>query len=90
VKEITLDGLGKFIAYSNKSIKVMFEDRTILRLMNNCDIVRLLNKRGEEVVFNINKESSHLLMREYGNYVKVGEEFFEWAFSSPEQRALKE
>lgn len=68
---------------------MVFEDRTLLRLSDKSDVVRLLNKRGEEVVFNLKKETSHL-QKEYGNYVKVGEDFFEWAFSTPEQRALKE
>ena len=88
-KELALEGLGQFTAYTNRTVKVVFEDRTLLRLTDKSDVVKLINRRGEEVVFGLKKEQSHL-QQEYGNYVKVGEDFFEWAFSSPEMRALKE
>ncbi len=51
-KEMTVEGLGHFTAYSNKSIKVTFEDRTIIRMMLNCDIVRILDRKGEEIYLN--------------------------------------
>jgi hypothetical protein len=62
---------------------VVFEDRTLLRLTDQSDVVKIINRRGEEVVFGLKKEQSHLQL-EYGNYVKVGEDFFEWAFSTPD------
>lgn len=85
MKELTVEGLAHFTAYTNKSIKVVFEDRTILRMMHGCDIVRILNKRGEEAFLNMKKEHSQIVLQ-YMNYIKVGEEFYEWAYSTPEER----
>ena len=53
LKEMHVDGLAHFQAYTNKSIKVSFQDRTILRMMQNCDIIKILNKYGEEINLNI-------------------------------------
>ena len=36
VKELQMEGLAKFIAYGNRAIKVVFEDRTIVRLREGC------------------------------------------------------
>lgn len=87
-KEITMEGMGHFTAYSNKAVKVVFEDRTLVRMMQGCDVIRILNKKGEEYFFNISKPN--LLFNEYKNYVKVAEEFFEWVFLSKEDRESKE
>jgi hypothetical protein len=83
-----MEGMGHFIAYSNKAIKAVFEDRTLVRMMHGCDVIRILNKKGEEYFFNVNKPN--LLFNEYRNYVKVAEEFYEWAFLSKEEREAKE
>ncbi|CDW85361.1 UNKNOWN [Stylonychia lemnae] len=88
LKEMHMEGLGHFQAYSNKSIKVSFEDRTILRMMRNCDIIRILNKYGEEI--NLNVQKPNILYNDYRNYIKVADEFYEWAFSSQEERQQKE
>ena len=32
-KEMEIDGLAKFTAYCNKQVKVVFEDRTIIRMI---------------------------------------------------------
>jgi hypothetical protein len=47
--------LAKFTAYCNKSIKVVFEDRTIVRMMHGCESIRILTRLGEEVIINLNK-----------------------------------
>lgn len=73
-KELELEGLGKFEAYCNKSIKVVFEDRTIVRMMSNCQSVRLLTRLGEEVIINLATTLNpqlHAFYREYSNYIKV-------------------
>ncbi len=44
--------LGTFTAYSNKSIKINFNDRTILRAMIGCPIVKILNRKGDELLIN--------------------------------------
>ena len=90
-KEMEVAGLAKFTAYTNKAIKVVFEDRTIVRMMQGCDAVRILTRLGEEVLINLRKQNyqnpSHFtLMQEYANYLRVAEEFYEWAFYTPTQR----
>jgi hypothetical protein len=32
----------------------------------------------------------HCFYREYANYIKVAEEFWDWAFLSPEEKAWRE
>lgn len=54
-KELEVDGLARFTAYCNRSIKVAFEDRTILRVAEGCDSIRVLNRLGEEMLINLNK-----------------------------------
>ena len=53
VKEMNVADLGHFTAYSNQAIKVVFQDRTIVRMMKDCHIIRVLNRRGDELLFNI-------------------------------------
>lgn len=88
-KEMEVAGLAKFTAYCNKSVKVVFEDRTIVRMVHGCENVRLLTRLGEEIMVNMNKQHP-LLIKEYINYIKVAEEFFEWAFLTHEERLRKE
>ena len=88
-------GLTKFTAYCNKAVRVVFEDRTIVRLMQGCEAARILTRLGEEIILNLSKPkipnpAMFSLIQEYSNYLKVAEEFFEWVFSSPEQRSQKE
>ena len=59
-KELEVAGLAKFTAYCNKSVKVVFEDRTIVRMMLGCDHVRLLTRRGEELLLNLRKSASQM------------------------------
>eukprot|EP00347_Sterkiella_histriomuscorum_P020126 403339009 len=88
VKEMRVEGLAHFIAYSNKSIKVQFDDRTILRMQLNSNILRILSKSGQEVTLNLSKPN--ILFNDYRNYIKVADEFYEWCFTTQEQRAVKD
>jgi hypothetical protein len=45
-KELEIEGLGRFEAYCNRSAKVIFDDRTILRMADKCESVRLLTRLG--------------------------------------------
>ena len=47
-------GLARFTAYSNFAIKVLFDDRTIVRMQKGYDVVKILSSQGEELVFNVN------------------------------------
>jgi len=54
-----------------------------------------LTRLGEEIILNLSKPkipnpAMFSLIQEYSNYLKVAEEFFEWVFSSPDQRSQKE
>jgi hypothetical protein len=72
--------LGHFYAYNNGAIKASFQDRTIVRLMKDCKIIRVLNKRGDELLFNLDHPNQ--AMAQYNDYIKVANEFFEWAFTT--------
>lgn len=56
--------------------------------MKDCRIIRVLNKRGDELLFNLDHPNPAL--EEYSEYIKVSQEFFEWAFLSQEQMQQKE
>ena len=88
LNNLEVKGLANFTAFHNKAIKVVFEDRTIVRMMQSCDIVRVLNKRGDEMLFNLKNPNAAYF--EYQNYVQVSLEYFEWVFASPEERLRKE
>ena len=53
--------LGTFTAYSNKAIKVMFNDRTIVRAMLACPIVKILNRKGDELLINYEHPNQSLI-----------------------------
>jgi hypothetical protein len=53
VKQMEVPNLATFYAYANESIKVLFTDRTILRMQKNCDAIRILDRSGQEMVFNV-------------------------------------
>jgi hypothetical protein len=48
-------GLAQFTSYYNKAIKVVFEDRTIVRMMQKSDIVWVLSIKGDEMFFNVKR-----------------------------------
>ena len=87
-KEMPVKDLGHFIAYNNRAIKAVFEDRTIVRMMQDCRIIRVLNRRGDELLFNLDHPNP--AQREYEDYITVSREFFEWAFLTQEQKQEKE
>ena len=53
VKELSVKGLGSFTAYANKAIKVVFDDRTIIRMQDGQELIKVLSRTGEELVFNV-------------------------------------
>lgn len=57
-------------------------------MMKNCDIIRILNKRGEELL--INASHPNAVYKDYSNYIQVASEFLEWSFSTAEEKAIKE
>lgn len=78
LKEVKIENLGHFTAYSNKHIKALFDDRTIVRVFEGCKMAKILNKMGEELYVNL--ERKNLVTEEYASYLKVVNEFFDWVF----------
>ena len=87
-KEMTIKDLGHFTAYQNGAIKAAFQDRTIVRMMNDCKIIRLLTRKGDELLFNLDHPNTS--QADYQDYIKVSQEFFEWAFLSTEEKQAKQ
>jgi hypothetical protein len=52
-KESKVEGLANFYAYANGAIKVIFVDRTILRMQKGSDALRILDCKGNELVFSL-------------------------------------
>ncbi len=53
--------------------------------MSDCEIIRILNSRGDELLFNI-QHPNQSLFNEYGQYIKLTQEFLEYAFMSEKDR----
>ena len=87
-KEMEVKDLGHFTAYNNQAIKAVFQDRTIVRIMKDCRIIRILNHRGDELLFNL--DHPHQGMTAYNDYIKVSQEFFEHSFLSDDQKTQKQ
>ena len=68
-KEMEVKDLGHFTAYTNKAIKAAFNDRTIVRIMKDCRIIRVLNRKGDELLFNLDHPSGAI--DAYKEYIKV-------------------
>ena len=84
-----VEGLGSFTAYTNRSIKVRFEDRTVVRMIQKCDHIRILNARGEEMTVSVDGMArSYHILKEYQNYIKVASEFLEWAYLTKEEKVF--
>ena len=56
--------------------------------MKDCKIIRILNKRGDELLFNVDHPNQ--AQAQYDDYIKVANEFFEWAFTSQEEKEAKQ
>ena len=87
-KEMSVKDLGHFTAYHNRAIKAVFQDRTIVRMMKDCRIIRVLTRRGDELLFNLDHPNP--AQDDYQDYIKVSREFFEWAFLTAEEKQEKE
>ena len=61
IREMEVNGLGRFTAYANHAIKVHFDDRTIVRMQKGQEVVKVLSTRGEEFVFNMRSIASNQL-----------------------------
>ena len=81
IHETKLDDIGSLVAYENQSVKANFSDRTIIRMQKDCNIVRILNKRGDELMLNLSSPSE-VILNEYFQYIRVVREFLEHVFST--------
>lgn len=82
-----VDGLASFTAYTNRSIKVRFEDRTVLRMKQGNDHIRILNAKGEELTLSLGGVArSYSLIKDFQNYIQVGSEFLEWVYLTKEEK----
>lgn len=86
-KQLEVKDLGSFTAYRNQAIKAVFQDRTIVRIMKDCRIIRVLNRKGDELLFNLDHPNPAL--KEYNDYIKVAQEFFEFTFMTTDQKEEK-
>jgi hypothetical protein len=81
IKELQVKGLASFTAYENRAIKVVFDDRTIVRMQQGQELIKVLSRNGEELVFNVHAIARNQnITRECQNYVQVATEFFDWVF----------
>jgi len=75
VKEEYVVNLGRFTAFSNKKISVLFADRTILHSNNNFTECQIVLSHGEAVTVNV-QNPVHVEW-----YVRAAGQFWKWVFS---------
>jgi hypothetical protein len=74
--------IGMFTAYSDRSIRIKFTDRTLLKFSENGpQVVSMITSLGESITVSIAKPTPL-----YKPYIDSALEFFHWAFSSVEER----
>lgn len=57
-------------------------------MMKDCHVIRVLNRRGDELLFNIMHPNA--AQKEYQDYIQVAQEFFEFTFLTQEEKQFKE
>jgi Domain of unknown function (DUF4520)/Domain of unknown function (DUF4524) len=80
--ENEVEGLGSFIAYNDKSIRVLFEDRTLIRIYHDFT-VSAISRTGEAAKFSLENPYG------FEQYVPVCVEFYNWAFTSQSDQIKK-
>ena len=80
--ENTIEDVGTFTAYNDGSIRALFNDRTVIRLHSDLSL-SVLSRKGEQIKLNLDNPYG------FEAYVPVCLEFYEWAFSTPEEKARK-
>jgi hypothetical protein len=78
--EQVVSGLGKFTLFEDRSAKAVFNDRTTVKISDN--MAHVVSKEGEELDLSIE------LALGYEDYVKVVNDFLQWATRSEEQKLL--
>ncbi|KAL4463887.1 hypothetical protein ABPG74_005824 [Tetrahymena malaccensis] len=76
--------LGKFEAFKNGCIKILFRDRTILRWMKGSDQVHIISRYGDQVSVLVQSP------QEFQEYVDRALEFREYCFTDPKEKLEKE
>jgi hypothetical protein len=89
VREVEVPDLGKFQAYANGAVRVLFKDRTIVRLMKDCQIARVLSRRGDEFSINLAQPSASVLAS-FEQHLQVAKEFFDYVFTPQELKQARQ
>lgn len=72
-------------------MRVVFDDRTIVRLQRGQDAVKILSRSGEELVFSLSGMGrNQLAQKYYQNYVQVATEFFDWIFLTKAEQEVRQ
>lgn len=81
--ENEVEGVGSFIAYNDKSIRILFEDRTLIRMYSDFT-VSALSRTGESARFTLENPYG------FESYIPVCVEFYNWAFLSQTEQAKRQ
>lgn len=73
--------VGEFILYSNKSIRILYRDRCLLRMNNNTNIVNMILPNAKQIEVSI--EEGYY---SYPQYIRPAIEFQTWVSRTPEER----
>jgi hypothetical protein len=76
------EGVGLFTAYNDGSVRVLFEDRTVVRLYRDMTI-SAISRQGQMSKMSLDNPFG------FETYIPIVLEFYEWVFTSPEQQAAK-
>ncbi|CAG9314672.1 unnamed protein product [Blepharisma stoltei] len=78
-----IEGLATFTAYNDRSIRVLFEDRTVIRIHPDMRVTAV-NKLGEVSKISLDSPFG------FEEYIPVCVEFYTWAFTSQVEKLRME
>lgn len=81
--ENEIEGVGVFTAYNDRSIRVLFEDRTVIRIYLDLT-VSAITRSGEMVKLSLENPYN------FEQYIPICIEFYDWAFTSHSEKLRRE
>jgi hypothetical protein len=80
--ENEVENVGAFTAYNDRSIRVLFEDRTCIRIYSDFS-VSAISRSGESARFSLENPYGFEI------YIPVCIEFYNWAFLTPSEQGKR-
>jgi hypothetical protein len=81
--ENVVEGVGLFTAYNDRSVRVLFDDRTVIRIYRDMTATAI-DRKGQMIKLNLNNPYG------FETYVPVCMEFYSFVFTSNVQKKAQQ